>query len=353
VAFDIAFLAVQERNNPNPSNPFVDLTVGPSGTGTTYEYNSIQAAVDAASAGDVIAVAPNPNGYSGQGGQVTVDENDILLAATAGPGQTPVNARLVASADGVTVCGFTVSPPSATSNQTDEAIRVSNSPDGVTIRGNVVEDFSRSDQSGDFYGVDGINVFGGSASDPVENVTVVNNVVRRIENDVIAGAAGISVQGNVDGATVQRNRIRDIGRGVTSYAFGVVVRGSGNVPNDPPRNVNVVDNDIGDVLATTGNSLLGVGLSVEADGTGYIFRDNSVENVNIGVEIKAAATESTFVGNDIGPIDNSVNPSGPPLYLGDQTGSADVGAIIGANGFDVPVTSGPTLGPYTQTIVPQ
>jgi len=68
------FEAEQERNNDNPDNPFVDITVG---TGGGFDFNSIQAAVDAASPGDVISVASGTYNE-----QVTIDKSVILVAAS-------------------------------------------------------------------------------------------------------------------------------------------------------------------------------------------------------------------------------------------------------------------------------
>jgi predicted ribosomally synthesized peptide with SipW-like signal peptide len=53
VRFDVTFAARQRHNNADPKNPFVDLTVG---SASGFDYSSIQAAVDAASPGEVISV---------------------------------------------------------------------------------------------------------------------------------------------------------------------------------------------------------------------------------------------------------------------------------------------------------
>jgi predicted ribosomally synthesized peptide with SipW-like signal peptide len=344
---DFQFVTFQERNNTDPSdpsNPFANVTVG---TGSGFDHSTIQSAVDAASAGDVVTVAPGT--YSESDDVVTVDTEDVFLTSTAGPPSTTFDGRMVASADGVTICGFTVSPPDATGTQVSEAIRVSNSPDGVSIVNNVVDGFSRGDTSG-FYGIDGINVFGGTETDPIEDVTVSYNTVKDLQNSVSGGAAGISIQGNVDGATVRDNLVTEVGKEVSSYAFGVTLRGTGN-HSKVPRNVDVVDNDVNTILADTTTQYLGVGFGSEADGTNYVFRENTVADVNIGVEIKGAATELTLVDNEFGPIDTSVN-GGPALYLGDQSGAADVAPVIAENTFDVAVESGPAVGPYDPTIVP-
>jgi predicted ribosomally synthesized peptide with SipW-like signal peptide len=344
------FAAVQERNNPNPDSPFVDAVVS---------GGSIQDAIDAASAGDVIRVEPGTYDE-----QVTIDTADVLLYSPD-PSATTITHRVVVSADGATLCGFTVSPRDASSTTgEDEAIRVSPSPDNVTIVNNIVEDFRRDPGSGGFFGTDGINVFGGqagSSSDTINDVTVRDNTVRNVYNSVSGGSTGVSIQGNVDGATVKDNKIEEIGvdtsgTPVNSYAFGVVIRGTDNHGVDP-KNVNVVDNDISSVLASDSTEFLGVGFGVEAAGTNYLARDNTIDDVNIGAELKAGATELTLTGNSISNIDNSVNntnnPSVPPLYLGDQTGNAPIGTFIADNSYDVAVESDGPFGAYLQAIVPQ
>ena len=343
------FEAEQERNNTDPDNPFVDAVVS---------GGSIQDAINAASEGDVIRVEPDTYDE-----QVTVNTADVLLYSPD-PSTTEIN-RAVVSADGATLCGFTVSPPDASSTAgEDEAIRVSPSPDDVTIVNNIVEDFAVGSNATGFFGTDGINVFGGqpgSPSDTINNVTVRDNTVRNVYNSVSGGSTGVSIQGNVDGATVKDNTIEEIGvdtsgTPVNSYAFGVVIRGTGNHSVDP-KNVNVVDNDISSVLASDSDEFLGVGFGVENAGTDYLARDNTIDDVNIGVELKAGATELTLTGNSITNIDNSVNntnnPGVPPLYLGDQTGNAPIGTFIADNSYDVVVKSDGPFGSYVQAIVPQ
>jgi predicted ribosomally synthesized peptide with SipW-like signal peptide len=338
IEFGFQFVAEQARNNPDPANPFVDAVVASS--------DSIQAAIGAASPGDVIMVKPGTYAE-----QVTVDVPDLLLFSRD-PAATTITDQVVVSADGATLCGFTVSPPDPTSNGTGEALRISNSPNGVLIYNNVVEDVDGSGLP-QWEGMDGIVAFGGDSGDPIENLTIANNTVRRIQGrDTEGGATGISIQGNVDGATVKDNAITEIGQEATSWAFGTVIRGTGNHPMIP-RNIDVVGNDISSVLANPSTPALGVGFGQEADGTNYLARDNTVTDVNIGVEIKAGATELSFLDNFVGPIDSTDSSAHTlELYLGDETGSAPVSSIIADNDFDQAVAPGGTVGSYVQTIQP-
>jgi hypothetical protein len=175
---------------------------------------------------------------------------------------------------------------------------VSNTPNDVVVEHNVVREFERDDPGGGFYGVDGINLFGGVADEAIENPTVRRNLVRNLRNEDVAGAAGISVQGNVVGATVADNVVAEIAEEVTAYGFGVVIRGTGN-HDEVPTDVEVRGNDLTDVLSDPASPFDGVGFEVEADGTGYLATENVITNTNLGVEVKVAAGETVIDFNDI------------------------------------------------------
>ncbi|TKX56134.1 hypothetical protein EXE42_00820 [Halorubrum sp. SP3] len=348
VEFDITFSALQSRNNGEPENPFADTTVFPG--------DDIANIVSNASQDEIISVF---GGAFGDGNPYTnpldIDTQGLTLARASA--ERPfIKAQVVASANETRLSGFRISPPPADSNPTGEAVRVSNSSDDVVIANNIVEDFEHDTSSGFSEDLSAINVFGGNSADAVENVTVSNNVVRRIDGPSGSGSVGISIQGNVDGATVRDNNVSEVGEEESSYAFGVVIRGTDNHSVDP-KNVDIVSNDISSVLASDSTPYLGVGFGVEADGTDYLARGNTINNVNIGVELKGAATETVLTGNSISNIDNSVNntnnPGVPPLYLGDQTGNAPLATFIADNSYDVGVESDGPFGAYQQAIVPQ
>lgn len=268
---------------------------------TVSDGDSIGDAVDAASPGDTICVAAGTYDED-----VTVDVDGVTLegpnAGTAGDGdrgdEATVTGRVVLSADETTLDGFEVSPPPAEANQRSEAVRASNTPNDVAIENNVVRDFERDDPGGGFYGVDGINVFGGKADEPIEDVTVRRNEVRNIRNEDVAGAAGISVQGNVQGAVLEDNVVSEIGKEVTAYGFGVVIRGTGN-HDEVPADVSITGNDLTDVRSAPSSAFDGVGFEVEADGANYEATGNRIEDNNLGVEVKTAADETAIRRNDI------------------------------------------------------
>jgi nitrous oxidase accessory protein NosD len=268
---------------------------------TVSDGDSIQTAIDAASQGDTICVGAGTYDET-----VTVNVEDLTLegpnSGTAGDGargsEATVEGQVILTADGTTLDGFDVSPPPATSTQTSEAVRVSNTPDAVTVENTVVRDFERDDPGGGFYGVDGINIFGGDANEAIEDPVVRRNEVRNLRNEDAGGAAGISVQGNVVGARVEENVATEVGEEATAFAFGVVIRGTGN-HDELPEDVDVVGNDLTTVLSDPASQFDGVGFEVEADGTDYFATENRILDNNLGIELKVAADETTVEFNDV------------------------------------------------------
>ncbi|MFC7020840.1 MULTISPECIES: hypothetical protein [Haloarcula] len=263
--------------------------------------DSIQAAINSADSDDTICVEAGTYNED-----ITVNVSGLTLAGpnsgTPGDGdrgdEATVGGQVVLSADETVLDGFEVTPPAAESTQTSEAVRASNAPDDVVIENNIVRDFERDDPGGGFYGVDGINIFGGAGDEAVEAPTVRQNLVRNLRNEDVGGAAAISIQGNVTGAVVEDNVTRDIAEEVTAYGFGVVIRGTGN-HGKVPEDVDVRGNELARVLSDPDSDFDGVGFEVEADGTGYLATENVIADNNLGIEVKVAADETTVDFNDI------------------------------------------------------
>jgi hypothetical protein len=351
---------VDKPTNSGSIGPGGDEALVVSQDGDVGDFSSIQDAIDAAT-GTTVLVQPGTytENVDVPGSNTPSNVQGLTLKSTTGPAQTTINGRVNIGVNDVVFDGFTVSPPAATDSTGSEAIKASGSPDGVTIVNNIVKNFQRdiNNADSDFWGTDGINVFGGSSSDPITGITINNNTVQNVSNADQGGSTGISIQGNVDGATVKNNTTTEIGldengNQVNSYAFGVVIRGTEN-HSVLPKNIDVLGNSVSDVLADTSSQFLGVGFGVESDGSNYVASNNTIENVNIGVEIKEAATDLDFTGNSLNSIDGS-NTGSTQLYLGNQdTDNAPIQSIISNNTFDKNVTSGGPLGSYNQTIQAQ
>ncbi|WP_158295097.1 hypothetical protein [Halorubrum sp. ASP1] len=257
------------------------------------------------SAGATLLVEPGT--YTGDSSdQITIETPGLTLLGREGPAETTVESQVIVEADDVTVSGLSVSPPDpGDTGGADEAIRVDNGANGVTIVDNVVEDFARNTGDDKYVGVDGINIFGGDGDDPVDNVTVRNNVVQRLQNpgdtdtNPPGGVAGISVQGNVQNSTVVDNTVKKIGQETTSYGFGIVVRGTGN-NSQTPTGVKIKNNDIDNVLSDSDSEAVGVGIGLEAGEAGDVtFTGNEISNTEFLLEDKTATIDlNSFVDNN-------------------------------------------------------
>ena len=258
------------------------------------DFDSIQAAVNTASDGDRVTVKPGTYNET-----VTVNTANVtLVGPNAGtPGnddrsaEATINGQLIVEADDVTVDGFDVSPPDATGNKNAEALRVSGNADDVVIQNNVVRDFGE-DGLAQWRGVDAINVFGGSESDAVENVTITDNLVDGISGrDTEGGTTGVSIQGNVVNATVRDNTVTNVGQEATAWAFGITVRGTEN-HETVPTNVEVVDNNVSNVLSSSSTSTSGVGIGLESGSASDVtFSENEISNAEFLLEDKTATVD--------------------------------------------------------------
>ncbi len=256
------------------------------------EGESIQAVIDAASAEDTICV--DEGTYAED---VTADTEGLtLLGANAGiPGdgdrgnESTINGQVTLSADGVTLDGFTVTPPDATASGEDVAVLITDSANDVVVTNNIVRDFEEGGLD-DWIGVEAIMAHGGDASDAIEDVTITQNLIHDIEGlNANGGAAGIMIIGNVAGATVADNVIHDIGLGQTAWAHGISITDTG-AHTVVPQNVALTGNQIFDIDSDSGSATFGVGVGIEAAGSGYTLEGNDVRLAELGVEIKEDAT---------------------------------------------------------------
>jgi nitrous oxidase accessory protein NosD len=296
-------------NPPAPDSPgsvnagqtFTSATGPVTNTDTNESFPTIQAAIDDVDTdvGDVIEVSAGTYTET-----VTVNKPLTLNGPNAGtPGagsrspEATIDGQVIIEASGATIDGFDVSPPPATSNPEGEAIRVSGGADNVVVANNIVRDFNGNSLP-EWEGLDGINVFG--TSDAVKSVTISDNLVKNLDGrDTKGGAAGISIQGNVDGATVTQNTVTNIGQQATTWAFGIVVRGTGNDPTFLPSNVDITNNNVSSILSDPATQTVGVGFGLE-DGAVSSVSSNTFTNTELQAEDKTTGFDliSDFVANN-------------------------------------------------------
>jgi len=317
-SIDFQFAAVQSRHNADPPNPFVDSTVG---TGSGFDYTSIQSAVDAANSGDVISVASGT--YSEQ---VVVDEEVTLVAAR---GATPTvdgdsNSPVISiEADGVTVDGFEVTNPDQLLG-----IKVEVGYDDVTICNNRIFDVGPTGE----LGVSGIIVGRGDHS----NIRILNNVVETLRQEITEDSGFPTLNGiifndnNADPGTitdvvVAKNTIRDLESDVAP--LGIVIHHNvqdlviENNELSDFRAAHAVDSDDTDD-GTSEKTTFAQGLSIDSPSTaGFDIVGNTIEQIE---------SEDGFFAEDI-KIEGSADVSGIDIRENNLLSAIGLNNANGAN----------------------
>lgn len=346
VEFGFTFAAVQSRHNGDPVNPFFDLTVGPA---DGFDYTSIQAAVDAASAGDVIGVSDGA--YSGQ---VSITTADLTLASARGAmpvvegsGGGMTSAAITVAADGVTVDGFEVTNPGGLLG-----IRVDVDIDDATVCNNLIRNVGPTGS----LGVTGIIVGQGDH----RNVSIVGNTVEDLfqeDDGSFATLNGIlfdaddSSPGTVTDIRVERNVIQNLQS--TTAPLGIVVQHDVEAMDIADNVISGVtaDNSLGSGSYTT----FAQGLSVDSSSvTGLRFVGNVVDDIvsedgyfgeAIKLEPGVEVDGITVAGNDLlSAIGlNNANGSSPTITAEANYWGASSGPLVIQNNDsdgDVPVSGG-------------
>ncbi|QAU13655.1 hypothetical protein EKH57_13530 [Halorubrum sp. BOL3-1] len=278
VGFDVTFAALQSRNNGDPENPFVDLTVG---TGSGFDYGTIEEAVDNAAEGDVISVAGKSFKES-----VTVDTAGLTIAG-AGEGQTTIDATnfergIAIEADGVTVCDLTVDAAgSGVSSGEVEGIFVGDA-NGFTDENGIItiRDVTVSNVDAGDLTAEGIHIK--SYGNQIDGVSIKNVTIDGV-NMPGAGANGVKVQADVRNVKIDDTEVKNISG---KWSYGVVLTPSSN-QQGTPSNVSITGSTIDTVTANTYD---GVGVGIDGS-SGNGFADprelsiigNSIKNLDIGI----------------------------------------------------------------------
>jgi parallel beta-helix repeat protein len=232
------------------------------------EYETIQAAVDAADAGDTIIVAPGFYAEQvtfGEGkDDITLRARNPLLAVIQAPAELTGEKAIVTidGADGVTVRGFTITGPGETANALEFGVAVVN---------------------------------GGSA-------VVRNNVITAIRNDPLDGiqlgvAVYVAADGQATSAVIRDNVLADYqkggvvvdGEGASADITGNTIAGSGATDLIAQNGVQVSDGAVAVVVRNditghvyTGDDFSAIGVFADAAG-GLIVSDNKLFDNQIGL----------------------------------------------------------------------
>lgn len=293
VEFTFSFVAEQARHNDAPVTPFVDTFVEAGG--------SIQAAVDAASPGDVVGVAAETFAE-----QVTVSVADLTLIGRGGAtidgngGSAPVTI----TADGVRVDGFEITNPGgligiAVDSGVDGVTICNNrifdigptgslgvtgivfgteatgGHDNVSVFNNVIETLQQEDD-GSFATVNGILFNTGNSSGTISNVSVRSNVFMDLESTT--APLGIVVQQNTDGVIIEGNEFRDFlaDNSLGAGSFDMFAQGL-NVANSANTDFIVSGNVFGaDILSNDGFYPEAVKLESGMDVSGIQITNNDL-----------------------------------------------------------------------------
>ena len=206
----------------------VDVNAGSSGNGSASNpYNTIQAAINAASNGDIIKVAKGTysgslkivqkvsliGGYAGNGNFNTADPQ-ANVTVIKGTGAAPcILVEIYSEASGsMTISGFTI-------REGAYGIKLdgvwSGSLNNITIENNIIENNGTQDvrQHGGGIGLEG------------NNVKIQNNVIR---NNTAGRGAAIGVTGNMTGVRIADNRIEN-NTGYDDHAGGMSIIGTGTI----------------------------------------------------------------------------------------------------------------------------
>lgn len=199
------------------------------------DYDTIQAAVDNATAGDTVCILPG-----------TYAENVSVDVGVTLKGRTAPNSGRSAVIDGwvsLNSAGselhrtvVTRTSPFTTAGFTPDPFGVRVTASNVTVANNIVTDLTDVGDPGKWGAINGIQVFGG---DQVSNVTIRNNEVRDTNKTVVGGVAGIKLQADLTGIAVTGNSVTDLHS--SGWVWGVVLAGSSSA-GDHPKNVRVEDN---------------------------------------------------------------------------------------------------------------
>jgi hypothetical protein len=312
---------------PSSSGPSCDLRVDDDGTA---DYSAIQAAIDDASAGNVICV--DPGTYEEQ---ISVEKSVTLRGRTSTQSSNAATIKgwVSLDADGASLRRVIISRDAPVQSAVDPfGIRITAS--NTTVANSVVHSISQEVDGGS---INGIQAFGNT---PISDIKIRGNVVRNFRNandsgEPVFGVAGIKLQADVSDVMVANNEVSDL-HGL--FGFGVVLTSSSSadgvpsnvvVENNTLRRIN--DGSVFDVFGTPndGRSFPGpypgsaVAIDGKADANAATVRYNNLLAPN-GVESKDGEhtlnAECNWWDDRSGPFDDS-NPNGEGTWALERNGA--------------------------------
>ncbi|PSP93779.1 hypothetical protein BRC91_09325 [Halobacteriales archaeon QS_4_62_28] len=323
-----------------------DLQVNPDAN-SPQQYDTVQGAVDDASAGDTICVTAGT--YEGQ---VVVDTDDLSIRGTGNPKNVVIDggsgvrdAVFITNAAGVTVERITVRNTGGSGDSQESfGVRVVGESDGFTLENSVVEDVSEEARATGL-GVD-------AAPGPLPTVspskaTISGTTVRncRIENiaatsDSPGGdfgskskAKGIANHGDVPGTTIVQTTVTNVGSSGSTFGRAVTLTEDDN--NVGPTDFEIRQSEFSDMTGTFGNPFEGAALFV---GEYPDFGDHVVENNNI------LSTVENFPDGDPPQSNNDVLDA-PSNYWGASDGP---NVVNGGGGSGSAVTKNVEFDPIRE-----
>lgn len=307
--------------------PCGDIVVDPdSGTG---DYSTIQAGIDAASAGDTVCV------HKGE----YEEDPDVDKAITLTSNTTPtsndaavVDGRVTVSEDGATVSLLTVNPSGTFTDSTLDPVGILVTASDVTVDSNAVVNMD-GDSTGGSVTLNGIQVYNGSEP-RISGITVQNNAVFGITNagDADAGwpnyggAAAIKVQGVVDDVDVLDNQVQHVYS--EGWAYGITTTQTGSAPSISPTNVTVEGNDVSNVNNGSERDVFSDPASAPYPGSAFIV-DGTADATEMTVQFNnlTKVPFGVFTKDENGTLDAECNWWGHPT--GPSTDDNPVGQGVG------------------------
>ena len=282
-------------------------------------FQSIQFAIDNAMEGDSIVVLEgiyferlvfNVSGIVLQGESNSIINGLVFVSLPGAPGAPLIS---IHDKSDITIRGFTIE---SSSGSGASGVTITGSSQDIIISGN---EFSDIDYY--FHSVDSLDstaasypiLVRGDSIDPIDNVTIINNVIRDSELGI---GSGIEVVGNVLNYSLRNNNISDLTNS------GIAIVGSSSNPTNGTITGNNILQNSGDAISIEGpvntlmvmsNSIRDVlGDAIYIDGAANTLMERNLILSNGGTAVNVSAGDAITVRNNL----ISAN-DGPAIALGE------------------------------------